>query len=42
MNTTQLATCLHQLLSAWESEVVEFKRADNEYDTDKIGEYFQL
>lgn len=40
MNTTQLATCLHQLLSAWESEVVEFKRADNEYDTDKIGEYF--
>lgn len=40
MDTTQLATCLHQLLDAWESEVVEFKRADNDYDTDKIGEYF--
>lgn len=40
MNANQLANCLSQLITAWESEVVEFKRADHDYDTDKIGEYF--
>lgn len=27
-------------MTAWESEVVEFKEANNDYDTDKIGRYF--
>lgn len=40
MNQNELATCLQQLLSTWENEVVEFKRAGNDYDTDRIGEYF--
>lgn len=40
MDENQLASCLQQLLTAWECEVVEFKRAGNDYDTDKIGEYF--
>jgi ATP-dependent DNA helicase RecG len=31
---------LARLIAAWESEVVEFKRAGNDYNTNKIGEYF--
>lgn len=35
-----LEALLHSLIEQWESEVVEFKRAGNDYSTDKIGEYF--
>jgi ATP-dependent DNA helicase RecG len=31
---------LDELIATWENEVVEFKQAGNDYDTDKIGEYF--
>jgi ATP-dependent DNA helicase RecG len=31
---------LDELLATWENEVVEFKQAGNDYNTDKIGEYF--
>lgn len=31
---------LERLIHDWESEVVEFKQADKNYSTDKIGEYF--
>jgi ATP-dependent DNA helicase RecG len=31
---------LEHLIHEWESEVVEFKQAGNDYLTDKIGEYF--
>lgn len=31
---------LEQLIVTWENEVVEFKQAGNDYDTNKIGEYF--
>ena len=31
---------LSKLIQSWESEVVEFKQADKNYSTDKIGEYF--
>lgn len=37
---TELNHLLGQLLLSWESEVVEFKQAPKDYDTDKIGEYF--
>ena len=40
MTSVDLNCLLEQLLTTWENEVVEFKRADNDYDTDKIGEYF--
>ena len=40
MNHAELARTLDELIAAWESEVVEFKQAGNDYDTDKIGEYF--
>ena len=31
---------LDRLIHDWESEIVEFKQADNDYPTDKIGAYF--
>lgn len=40
MDYAQLATLLNDLIATWENEVVEFKQAGNDYDTDKIGEYF--
>lgn len=40
MNATDLKELLDSLLTAGESEVVEFKRAGGNYDTDKIGAYF--
>jgi len=35
-----LDALLTQLIAAWESEVMEFKEAGKDYDTDKIGRYF--
>lgn len=40
MNKLDLETLLDDLIARWEGEVVEFKQAGNDYDTDKIGEYF--
>ncbi len=31
---------LEQLIHTWENEVIEFKEAGKDYDTDKIGRYF--
>jgi len=36
----ELATLLHTLIEQWENEVIEFKQAHKNYDTDKIGQYF--
>lgn len=35
-----LLDLLDRLIREWESEVVEFKQAGNDYSTDKIGQYF--
>lgn len=35
-----LNALLTRLIAGWESEVVEFKEARKDYDTDKIGRYF--
>ena len=40
MDHAALSTLLDELIATWENEVVEFKQAGNDYDTDKIGEYF--
>lgn len=40
MDEQALKQLLHSLIERWESEVVEFKQASNDYDTNKIGEYF--
>lgn len=40
MTPMELDNLLEQLIATWENEVVEFKQAGNDYDTDKIGEYF--
>ncbi len=40
MDQTALQSLLSSLIATWENEVVEFKRAGNDYDTNKIGEYF--
>lgn len=40
MNQGYLKSLLSSLIATWENEVVEFKQAGNDYDTDKIGEYF--
>lgn len=40
MDQPALSTLLDQLISNWEDEVVEFKEAGKDYDTDKIGRYF--
>ena len=36
----ELGALLNRLLQEWENEVIEFKRAEKEYSTDKIGKYF--
>lgn len=36
----ELELLMETLLQNWESEVVEFKQAGNDYSTEKIGEYF--
>lgn len=40
MQTKELLNLLEQLIATWENEVAEFKQADKNYDTDKIGAYF--
>ena len=40
MQPTELKGMLEQLITTWESEVVEFKQASNDYSTDDIGKYF--
>lgn len=40
MDSNALTQLLDELIATWENEVVEFKQAGNDYDTDKIGEYF--
>ena len=40
MDQATLQSLLVSLIATWENEVVEFKRASNDYDTDKIGKYF--
>lgn len=40
MDQTALSSLLNELIATWENEVVEFKQANSDYDTDKIGEYF--
>ena len=40
MTKTQLQKLLDSLIANWESEVIEFKQATNNYSTDKIGKYF--
>jgi len=40
MDQATLQSLLSSLIATWENEVVEFKRAGNDYDTSKIGEYF--
>lgn len=40
MNDQALQALLESLIERWEGEVVEFKRAGNDYSSDKIGRYF--
>ena len=40
MDQATLQSLLASLITTWENEVVEFKQAGKDYDTDKIGEYF--
>ena len=40
MDQAALSNLLDGLIATWENEVVEFKQAGNDYDSDKIGEYF--
>ena len=40
MDQAALSGLLDELIATWENEVVEFKQAGNDYDTDRIGEYF--
>jgi predicted HTH transcriptional regulator len=40
MNNNDLKLLLDRLITEWENEVVEFKHAGNDYDTDRIGRYF--
>jgi ATP-dependent DNA helicase RecG len=40
MDDVELTKTLDTLLATWENEVVEFKQAGNDYDTDTIGKYF--
>jgi ATP-dependent DNA helicase RecG len=39
LNADMLQT-LHGLIAKWESEIIEFKRAGNDFDSDRIGRYF--
>jgi len=40
VESAELKLLLQELVIAWENEVVEFKQAGSDYDTDKIGKYF--
>lgn len=40
MEPSELKILLETLIATWENEVVEFKQAGSDYDTDKIGKYF--
>lgn len=40
MDGAALTSLLDRLIATWENEVVEFKRAGSDFDTDKIGQYF--
>ncbi len=40
MDPAALRQKLTALIATWENEVVEFKEASNDYDTDRIGRYF--
>ena len=40
MDKQALEDLLRHLIARWEGEVVEFKQAGRDYDTDKIGRYF--
>lgn len=40
MQPEELKALLGQLIQEWESEVVEFKRASNDFDTDRLGRLF--
>ena len=40
MDDKTLRNLLDGLIETWENEVIEFKRAGNDYSTDKIGKYF--
>jgi ATP-dependent DNA helicase RecG len=40
MVESTLQLLLDSLIATWENEVVEFKQAKNNFDTDQIGEYF--
>ena len=40
MDAQALQALLDSLIDCWENEVVEFKRAGNDYSTDAIGKYF--
>ncbi len=40
LTNEELCAILNSLISNWESEVVEFKEAGNDYDKNKIGQYF--
>ena len=40
MEQPALMTLLDGLIQSWESEIIEFKQAENDYKSDKIGEYF--
>lgn len=35
-----LFVILNDLIDGWEKEVVEFKEANNDFDKNKIGQYF--
>lgn len=39
LNDEMLST-LQGLIANWENEIIEFKQAGNDYDKDKIGQYF--
>ena len=39
-NQNDLLITLDNLIVNWENEVVEFKAANNDYDREKIGQYF--
>ena len=40
MDPSELQSLLTELITTWENEVIEFKAADRDYKTDKIGQYF--
>lgn len=39
-DSAELLHTLEELIEKWETEVVEFKEPNNDYDKDKIGKYF--